>query len=209
VKNKMKLFSDRRIRLILLLFVIAGAEAIGTGGVFGTFAVFCEVLAFIWLVCTLFAMLRDRKQQSGISIGGIIYKAAMRLLSPVVKRIRRNSDRKTRFVKGTDTVEFLKTGKKERRSKRRSKKQKIDIDREAENREKVRLSYIKYVLSAAERGRDITYSDTPFEIREKDGKEGTEKLFEVYSGVRYGNEYSVSDADAELCKAIAEGTPLK
>ena len=204
----MKLFSDRRIRLAALLFVIAGAEAIGSGGTLGTLAVFCEVTAFLWLVWTLFSMLRDRKRKSEISIGGIFYKAAMRLISPMLNRMRRKNDRKTHFAKGTDRIEILKIGKKETRRKRRTKKQKIDIDRGRENREKVRLSYVKYVLCAAERGKKVTYADTPFEIREKYCREGAERLFELYTEVRYGDTCHISDDDAELCKTIAEKSEM-
>lgn len=196
--------SDRRVRIAVLIFVIAGAEAIGSTGAFGTLAVFAEITAFLWLVWTLFAMLRDRKRKSTFSIGDVIYKAVMRVLSPALKRIRRKNDRRCHFVKGTDKVEYVRSAKQKGRL-HRVKKRKICIDSEEENTEKVRLSYVKYVLSAAERGTGITYADTPFEIKDKDGKEGTERLFELYSEVRYGDRPAVSDADAKLCKTIADG----
>lgn len=200
----MKLFSDKRIRIIVLVFVIAGAEAVESGGTFGTFAVFFEVIAFLWLALTLFSMLKSRKRQNEFSIGAMFFKAVMRILAPTINRIRRTSDRRTRFIYGTDKTESLKTERKDLRKSKHIKKRKIKIDRETENKEKVRLCYVKYVINAAESGKNITYANTPFEIMKIDENEDSAKLFELYSCVRYADDCFISDTDAELCKSIAD-----
>lgn len=200
----MRFLTDRRLRLAFLLFVIAGAEAVGSGGVFGTVAVFSEVIAVIAMTWTLLAMIRDKKRQAGVDIGGTVYKVVMRLLGPVFTRIRRKNERRTHYIKGTDKVEFLSGGTRERISKRRSRKKRINLDNESENGGKIRLMYVKYVLRSAERGIGITYANTPAEIRELDGKDGTDELFDVYSRVRYGKTGSADNAEVERCRRIAD-----
>jgi len=200
----MRFITNRWLRLAIVLFVIAAAESVGNGGVLGTFAVMAEIVAFLVGVWTLFTIVRDRKRSSEVDIGGVIYKAVMRILGPVFNRIRKKSERKTHLVKGSDKREFIRGGIFTREKKGRVKRQKINIDREKENVARLRLIYIKYVLGTAERGVGITYAHTPYEIEKLSGRQDDGALFDVYTRVRYGEVPSVSDAELSSCMDIAE-----
>lgn len=199
----MKYLSDKRVRAVMYVLLIVVAQLFNNGGATGFLIVFFQAVCTLLLLYTLYSMIRDRYRTVEDEVMGKLGRFIMRFFSPLARNMARRAYRNSNFVVGTDTFQFVGIGK--RREKRKKQKlQRINLSEIEDNREKVRLSYVKYILCEAEKGRDFTASDTPYEIDGKLNVNEDKLLFDSYVGVRYGEKCLIDSETVKQCIDIVE-----
>lgn len=83
-------------------------------------------------------------------------------------------------------------------------KQKLRLEADAANTEKIRYYYIKFILKLIEGNYNYKKTSTPKEIKKEvqKNKPASGVLFDVYENVRYSESPFVDDEVAEICDKI-------
>ncbi len=200
----MNIFENRKTRIIVLTAFITVMGLFAENSAFGTLITFVQASAALVLLWTVYTIIRDRYRKNEEIIDGFIARIFIKIFGPAVRRIFRASDRQTKYIIGSDTLEysgfFSRLGIK--RTKRK-KKEKVSVKDAGDVRKAVRLTYVTYILKALEKGRDVTVVQTPSEIKDMLSHDGGGELFDVYEKARYSVKEEVSRSELDSCKRIS------
>lgn len=199
----MRYLSDKKIRVILFMLLIVIAGLFNDGGPVSFIIVFFQGICAILLLYTLYSMIMDRYRRVEDKVMGALGRFIMRFFAPLAGKMARRVHKNSSFVVGTDRFEYVgRFFKRDKKKKRKLKR--INIKDASDESEKIRLAYVKYLLRSAEKGNELTYADTPYEVDEKIGVEDDKLLFDSYVDVRYRKE-GVTDKDTVTrCIRISE-----
>ncbi len=199
----MKYLSDKKVRAVIYIMLIIVADLFNNGGPASFIIVFFQGVCAILLLYTLYSMIMDRYRRVEDKVMGTLGRFIMRFFAPIAGRMARRLHKNSSFVVGTDRFEYV--GHSFRRDKKKRRKlRKINFSGAVNNCEKVRLAYVKYLLSSVERGMEFTYADTPYEIDVKLDTADDKVLFDTYVGVRYKEKYVTDTNTADKCVQISD-----
>lgn len=201
----MRIFEDKKIRLIVLVLFFSLGEFLNDRGPYSGIVVMAQIIVGIMILGTLWSMIKARFRKSEEYVKGIFAKVITRIFGPMMKNFIYGANKKNSFVSGSDKREFIgRLGFLGKTKKKTRKRKKIDINTCEGNAEKVRLLYTKYIIKSSEKGRDITFSQTPEEIKQSLDIDNNDLLFESYEQVRYNEHNSVDEDTVNKCCDIVD-----
>lgn len=125
------------------------------------------------------------------------------VFEPIRNKLRERYNRKQKFLKGVDESKLIFNFNIIDKLKNKLKlRQKLNFNHSTSNIEKIRLLYIKLVLTLIEKDYEIRYSHTPREIKSNTNCGEGDVLFDVYEQARYGDIDSlvISDDMIKSCE---------
>jgi len=125
-------------------------------------------------------------------------KAINKIFKPYLDKIREKLAKGRKFVKGSDEKNLIWNFNLNIVNRLKNKlklRKKLDFRHSSSNAEKIRLLYIKLILTLREKHHKIKYSSTPKEIKENLDHRENDVLFEVYEKIRYGGDGNITVSD--------------
>jgi hypothetical protein len=169
---------------------------------FGRFLSVLELTLAVFLAWTIFSLAKNRAKAIYAKTKKVLANAIKRMFKPFIEKFLERQKRKQKFVRGLDENKIIFDFHVMDRLKNRLKpKKKLDLKHVSSNAEKIKLLYIKFILTLAKKNHAVKYSSTPKEIKNNLGN-GDDILFDTYEQVRYDADENIDvlDNTVELCE---------
>ena len=164
-----------------------------------------EIVLMLFVLRVFFSLTKKRIVFLAKKAKELLKKA----LAPIIAKIRGRHGRR-KFVRGSDEKRLVfNFGIMDKLKDRLKPRKKTSLKNISSNAEKIRLLYIRLILTLIDRHYRVKHSHTPKELKtdlaQMDRNE-SDILFDTYENVRYGNlgDDSIPDGTVALCENIFE-----
>lgn len=199
----MKIFKHNGIKKIIQLavylialaidnFIVANISYFTDNPSLARFLIVLEYLLLILVIWKLISII-------SIYIAPLL-RGAKKYLSgvfePIRNKLRERYNRKRKYIKGSDESKLILNFSIIDKIKNKFKlRQKLNFKHSVSKVERIRMLYIKLVLTLIEKNYEIRYSHTPREIKSNINYSEGDTLLDVYEQVRYGDSDNIAISD--------------
>jgi hypothetical protein len=200
-ENKKKIIKITVYAALIIILQVLSANVKNRSA--ARFMAVAEIVLAVLISKAVLSLSKNRVKIIGRKLKEILKKT----FGPILNKIREMSGRRRRFVRGSDEKRLVFNFNIIEKLKNKLKlRKKLDLKHSSSNIEKIKLLYIKLILTLMEKHHKVKYSHTPKEIKNNLKDDNKELLFDIYEKARYDDENTmyISNETVKLCENITD-----